>query len=434
LRSASYATDPCPHGAGNGDGLCAMDAMVSNDIVPETIAVLETLPLSVALLRDDGSLYYANAPARSLATVVHDDPDLGLAKLVANPPWLSSNPEPPSEGCEDCLNCYGMDGLPLCVVRQWRICGNTSLLSVTIRPARTSDPGQLSLHPTSAGATDTLSSEQHRMFQADKLATVGQLAAGMAHEINNPICYVQSNMGAFRDYLNKLFGLLELSDDLLRDTRMTAEERARAMETRKQAVDFAMIVEDLPALLEESREGVDRIRKIVQNLRDFSRSDATEAFQLFDVHRALTTALDLVRSLSGKHLGFATHFDALPLIECNPTELSQVFMNILVNATQAVGADGRIEITTRKLDANRVQVDISDNGCGIDEHVLVHIFEPFFTTKGVGSGTGLGLSITFGIVKKHGGDIAVRSAVAKGSLFQITLPVKQPLATIASAA
>jgi signal transduction histidine kinase len=107
-------------------------------------------------------------------------------------------------------------------------------------------------------------------------------------------------------------------------------------------------------------------------------------------------------------------------------------MNILVNATQAVDADGRIEIATRKLDANRVQVDISDNGCGMDEHVLSHIFEPFFTTKGVGSGTGLGLSITFGIVKKHGGDIAVRSAMGKGSLFQITLPVKQPLATIAS--
>jgi signal transduction histidine kinase len=411
-----------------------MDAGVSNEVVPETIAVLETLPLSVALLREDGSLYYANAPARGLATVIHDDPDTGLAKLVANPPWLSPNPDPPSEGCEDCLNCYGMDGLPLCVVRQWRTCGNTNLLSVTIRPARTSDPGQLGLHPASARSTDALSSEQHRMFQADKLATVGQLAAGMAHEINNPICYVQSNMGTFRDYLNKLFGLLELGHDLLRDTRMTAEERVRAMETRKRAVDFAMIVDDLPALLEESREGVDRIRKIVQNLRDFSRSDATEAFQLFDVHRAITTALDLVRSLSGKHLGFATHFDALPLIECNPTELSQVFMNILVNATQAVGADGRIEITTRKLGADRVQVDISDNGCGIDEHVLGHIFEPFFTTKGVGSGTGLGLSITFGIVQKHCGDIAVRSAVAKGSLFQITLPVKQPLAAIAAAA
>ncbi|HVX04013.1 MAG TPA: ATP-binding protein, partial [Rhodanobacteraceae bacterium] len=359
------------------------------------------------------------------------DPELGLARLVANPPWLSSNPDPPSEGCEDCLNCYGMDGLPLCVVRQWRTCGNTSLLSVTIRPARTSDPGQLGLHPTSAGTAGALSSEQHRMLQADKLATVGQLAAGMAHEINNPICYVQSNMGTFRDYVNKLFGLLELSDDLLRDTRMTAEERVRAMETRKHAVDFPMIVEDLPSLLEESREGVDRIRKIVQNLRDFSRSDSTEAFQLFDVHRALTTALELVRSLSGKHLGFVTHFDALPLIECNPTELGQVFMNILVNATQAVGADGRIGITTRKLDANRVQIDISDNGCGIDEHVLGHIFEPFFTTKDVGSGTGLGLSITFGIVKKHGGEIAVRSAVGKGSLFQITLPVKQPVPVIA---
>jgi signal transduction histidine kinase len=412
----------------------AMDAMVPNNVVPETIAVLETLPLSVVLLRDDGSTYYANAPARNLATVIHDDPNLGLAKLVANPPWLSSNPDPPSEGCEDCLNCYGMDGLPLCVVRQWRTCGDTSLLSVTIRPARTSSPSDIGLHPTSTAGADALSSEQHRMLQADKLATVGQLAAGMAHEINNPICYVQSNMGAFRDYLNKLFGLLELSDDLLRDTRMSAEERAHAMEARKQAVDFAMIVEDLPALLEESREGVDRIRKIVQNLRDFSRSDTTEAFQLFDVHRALTTALDLVRSLSGKHLSFATHFESLPLIECNPTELSQVFMNILVNATQAVGTGGRIEITTRKPDGNCVQVDISDNGCGMDEHVLGHIFEPFFTTKGVGSGTGLGLSITFGIVKKHGGDIAVRSSVAKGSLFQITLPVKQPLAPTVSPA
>jgi two-component system NtrC family sensor kinase len=99
-----------------------------------------------------------------------------------------------------------------------------------------------------------------------------------------------------------------------------------------------------------------------------------------------------------------------------------------------VGADGRIEVSTRKLDTNRVQVDISDNGCGMDEHVLGHIFEPFFTTKGVGSGTGLGLSITFGIVKKHGGDIAVRSSVAKGSLFQITLPVKQPLVPTASPA
>lgn len=409
-----------------------MDAMVTNDVVPETIAVLETLPLSVVLLRDDVSVYYANAPARSLATIIHDDLSLGLAKLVANPPWLSSNPDPPSEGCEDCLNCYGMDGLPLCVVRQWRTCGDTSLLSVTIRPARTSGPDRLDA--TSAKTAEALSSEQHRMLQADKLATVGQLAAGMAHEINNPICYVQSNMGAFRDYLNKLFGLLELSDDLLRDTRMSAEERAHAMEVRKQAVDFPMIVEDLPALLEESREGVDRIRKIVQNLRDFSRSDATEAFQLFDVHRALTTALDLVRSLSSKYLSFVTHFESLPLIECNPTELSQVFMNILVNATQAVGADGRIEVSTRKLDTNRVQVDISDNGCGMDEHVLGHIFEPFFTTKGVGSGTGLGLSITFGIVKKHGGDIAVRSSVAKGSLFQITLPVKQPLAPTASPA
>lgn len=406
--------------------------MVINNASPETVAVLETLPLSVALLRDDGSLYFANAAARGLASVVDDDASVGLAKLIANPPWLKSNPDPPSEGCEDNLNCSGFDGVPLCVVRQWRVCDSTSLLSVTIRPAHTDSRDQIDRRPASATPANTSSSDRHRMLQADKLATVGQLAAGMAHEINNPVCYVQSNMGTFRDYLNKLFGLFELGDDLLRDTRMSAEERSRAMEMRKQAVDFDMIVQDLPALLEESREGVDRIRRIVQNLRDFSRTDATEAFQLFDVHRAITTALDLVRSLAGKRLNFVTHFDPLPLIECSPTELGQVFMNILVNATQAVGPNGRIEITTRKLGTDQVQVDISDDGCGMDEHVIGHMFEPFFTTKGVGSGTGLGLSITFGIVKKHGGDIAVRSAVGKGSSFLITLPIKQPLTAIIS--
>lgn len=409
-----------------------MDAMVINTTAPETAAVLETLPFSVALLREDGSLYFANAAARSLARVLDDDPSVGLAKLTANPPWLSWNPDPPSEGCEDNLNCDGADGVPLCVVRQWRTCDKTTLLSVTIRPASAGNREQTVYGSAPARPVDALPSDRHRMLQADKLATVGQLAAGMAHEINNPICYVQSNMGAFRDYLNKLFGLFELGDDLLRDTRLSAEERTHAMEARKQAVDFDMIVQDLPALLEESREGVDRIRKIVQNLRDFSRTDATEALQLFDVHRAITTALDLVRSLAGKRISFITHFEPLPLIECSPTELGQVFMNILVNATQAVGAAGHIEITTRKIDANRVQVDISDDGCGMDGHVLGHIFEPFFTTKGVGSGTGLGLSITFGIVKKHGGDIAVRSAVGKGSLFQITLPVKPPLTTTTS--
>lgn len=412
-----------------------MSAIVASDITSDAAAVLETLPLSIAVVREDGSLCYANAPARYLALVVHDDPHVGLARLVKNPPWLNSTATPPSEDCEDFLSCDGTDGQPLCVARQWRNCGDTGLLSVTIRPARTDGEDQFARRAPSrkhGGAAPLDGPERRGMVQADKLATVGQLAAGMAHEINNPICYVQSNMGTLRDYMNKLLGLLELADDLLRDPRLTAEERQTAMEVRKRSIDFPMMVQDLPELLEESREGVERIRKIVQNLRDFSRTDSTEAYQLFDVHRALTTTLEIVRSLGGKHLDFVTQFQPLPLIECNPTQLSQVFMNILVNATQAVGVDGCIEVRTRAPEKDRVQIEISDNGCGMDEHVLSHIFEPFYTTKGVSSGTGLGLSITFGLVKKHGGDITVRSAVGKGSLFQITLPVKHPLATAVS--
>ncbi len=406
-----------------------MSAVISKDVETETAAVLETLPLAIALLREDGSLCYANAPARHLSTVVNDDPRLGLVKLTGSPPPLDIGVPSAYQGCEDRLDCDGTDGLPLSVMRQWRYCGETGLFSVTIRPASRKAGNASTARQEQARPGHASSSERQGMLQADRLATVGQLAAGMAHEINNPICYVQSNMGTFRDYLNKLFGLLELGDDLLRDASLTTDERLRAMEARKQAIDFPMIVEDLPALLEESREGIDRIRQIVQNLRDFSRTDPTEAFQLFDVHRVLNTTLAIVQRLGGKHVAFSVEFEALPLIECNPTELSQVFLNILVNASQAVGSDGRIEVRTRALGNTQVQVDISDNGCGMDENVLAHIFEPFFTTKGVGSGTGLGLSISFGIVQKHGGHIVARSESGKGSLFQITLPVKQSQST-----
>jgi len=183
----------------------------------------------------------------------------------------------------------------------------------------------------------------------------------------------------------------------------------------------------LPAFLPEG-EGVERIRQIVQNLRDFSRVDTTQGFRLFDVHRAIETTLGIVRSLTGSAVRFATYFDELPLVECNPTELNQVLMNILVNATQAVDQNGSVEIHTGR-GPHHVWIEIKDDGCGIEEHVLPRIFEPFFTTKDVGRGTGLGLSISYGIVRKHGGDITVRSRIGAGTVFLITLPVKQAGAT-----
>ncbi len=387
-------------------------------------AVLETLPVSVVVLDAHGAPCQANAPARRLASVVHSDINQGLKNLVANSPlFIPGESDIEHKDCEDRYECHAEDGRALGVIRQWRVAGAAGNTSCTLRPIRAEDKAE----SAQASALDGKStSERQSMIHAEKLATVGQLAAGMAHEINNPICYVQSNLGTLGDYLNKLFGLIELSEQLLRDSSVDAGERLQSFEQRKQADDYQLIAEDLPALLEESREGVERIRQIVQNLRDFSRMDPSENFRLFDIHRAIETTLEIVRSLSGGRVRFATYFQSLPLVECNPTELNQVFMNILVNASHAVDVDGAVEIHTSVLDGgNSISIRISDNGSGMDEATQARIFEPFFTTKEVGKGTGLGLSISYGIINKHGGRIGVESQVGQGTTFTITLPVRQ---------
>jgi len=393
------------------------------DAAFDAAAVLETLPVSVIVLDHSGVPCRANAPARRLASVVDADIETGLRSLVAQSPVFDG--EGALHDCEDRFDCQVEGGRSLSVIRQWRVSQSGESVSVTLRPSRTEDAGPV--NGTQGSATgDGATRKQQSMIHAEKLATVGQLAAGMAHEINNPICYVQSNLGTLGDYLNKLFGLIELSDQLVRDGSLSSEERMQSLELRKQADDYQLIAEDLPALLEESREGVERIRQIVQNLRDFSRLDPTESFRLFDIHRAIETTLEIVRSLGGGRIRFTTYFEQLPLVECNPTELNQVLMNILVNATQAIGDDGVVEIHTNKLDdEDSVRIRISDNGCGMDEETRARIFEPFYTTKEVGKGTGLGLSISYGIIKKHAGRIEVESRIGQGTTFAITLPIRQ---------
>lgn len=395
-----------------------VEAVTQARVAADVAAVCESLPSAIAMIDADGALRYANGLARRLATAVYGDAERGLMQLTATARHGTRGPA--DAGYDDCMKCADSDGNPLVIARQWRSCGSAGMFTVTLQRACRTDVGSTPRESVAVAGAD--SSE---MMRADKLATVGQLAAGMAHEINNPICYVQSNLGTFRDYVNKLFGLLELSDDLSRDATLDAAARHEAFEARKHAIDFALIVEDLPALLEESREGLDRIRHIVQGLRDFSRNDTNTELRLLDVRRALDTTVDIVRSLSGRGLQCVTHHGLLPFIECNPTELNQVFMNILVNASQAIRTDGHIEVATRPLGKTQIQIDITDDGCGMSEATMSHIFEPFFTTKAIGKGTGLGLSISYSIVKKHGGNIVVRSAPDHGATFEITLPVKQ---------
>ncbi|HSE11745.1 MAG TPA: ATP-binding protein [Rudaea sp.] len=265
---------------------------------------------------------------------------------------------------------------------------------------------------------------QRQLLQADRLSTIGQLAAGVAHEINNPIGYVQSNLVTLSDYLTNLFRLLNVQDSALRQLRTAQPELLAQIEQVRQEIDFDFLARDLPTLLAESQEGISRVRKIIQDLREFSRAGHTESWTLADLHSGLDSTINIVWNELKYKVELVKHYGDIPPIECLPYQLNQVFMNILVNAGHAIEERGQITIQTH-ASGDYVYVEISDTGKGIAPEHLARVFEPFFTTKPVGKGTGLGLSISYGIVRKHSGEIDVRSEVGQGTMFVIKLPIRQ---------
>lgn len=265
---------------------------------------------------------------------------------------------------------------------------------------------------------------QEQLLQSEKMASIGQLAAGVAHEINNPIGYVHSNLGTLQEYLRNLISLLDAYDRALRSDGDREAARAELDELRER-YDVDFVSQDLPELLAESREGIERVRKIVQDLKDFSYAGRGEAWSRVDIHKGLDSTLNIVWNEIKYKARLEKRYGELPEIECLPSELNQVFMNILVNAGQAIPDQGRITIETG-VDGEEVWIAIGDTGPGIPEADVPRIFDPFFTTKEVGSGTGLGLSISYGIVAKHHGRIEVDSRMGEGTTFRIVLPVRQP--------
>jgi len=268
-----------------------------------------------------------------------------------------------------------------------------------------------------------LKNAQEQAVQAEKLASIGQLAAGVAHEINNPIGYVSSNLVTLQGYLSNLLGLIEAYEGASvkhADDAMLAELR-----DARQRFEFDFLSGDVKQLISESREGVDRVRKIIHDLKDFSRRDRHESWVRADIHQGLESTLNIVSNQLKYKAQIVKTFADLPLVECLPSELNQVFLNILMNAGQAIKQQGIITVCTGYSDG-KVWVDIGDDGEGIPPEVLPRIFDPFFTTKPVGSGTGLGLSISYGIVAKHHGTIEVTSVPGQGTLMRIELPVEQP--------
>ncbi|MEQ4573711.1 ATP-binding protein [[Pseudomonas] boreopolis] len=269
-----------------------------------------------------------------------------------------------------------------------------------------------------------LNGAQDKLLQSEKMASIGQLAAGVAHEINNPIGYVHSNLGSLQEYLRSLFTLIEAYERALRapDPKALIPE----IDDIRNRADIDFITRDLPQLMAESREGIERVTRIVRDLKDFSYSDRSESWKLVDLHAGLESTINIIWNELKYKVTLERRYGELPLVECLPSELNQVYMNLLLNAGQAIAERGTITVATGKEGNDHVWIEFKDSGSGIPADLQQRIFDPFFTTKPVGSGTGLGLSISYGIINKHHGRIDVDSAPGQGATFRIVLPVRQP--------
>lgn len=257
----------------------------------------------------------------------------------------------------------------------------------------------------------TIDNAQRQLYQAEKLASVGQLAAGMAHEINNPIGFIRSNLVTARDYVAQLRPLLAAVQN-----SSDATVRQRAHES-----DLSFVVDDFTQLLVESLSGAERIARIVADLKAFSRVDV-EGRERIDLNDLIRRTCSVAASRLGKRIVVELHLGALPLFECNGAQLGQVLLNLLLNSAEAIKAQGCIRFISSVVN-EFIHIQVQDDGDGIPPEVVSRIFDPFFTTKEVGQGTGLGLTVSHDIVTAHGGQITVDTELGKGTTFTIRLPV-----------
>jgi PAS domain S-box-containing protein len=270
-----------------------------------------------------------------------------------------------------------------------------------------------------------LQEAQTQLLQSEKLASIGQLAAGVAHEINNPIGYVHSNLGTLENYIRDLFILIDRYEAA--EASFPSESPALGeLSELKGKLDLPYLREDIPQLMSESKEGISRVRKIIQDLKDFSRLDSSPDWQYANLHQGLDSTLNIVHNEIKYHADVVKEYGDIPNIECLPSQLNQVFMNLLVNAAHAIeGPHGTITVRSGvAVSGDEVWVEVADTGKGIPEEIRNRIFDPFFTTKAVGKGTGLGLSLAYGIIQKHHGRIEVESEVGQGTTFRISLPIQ----------
>jgi PAS domain S-box-containing protein len=265
---------------------------------------------------------------------------------------------------------------------------------------------------------------QSQLVQQEKMSSIGQLAAGVAHEINNPLGFITSNLNTLKKYVDRLQRFLLLQDAAI-EAMLTipsqVEKEVERLKAERAVLKIDFILKDAMHLIDESLDGSERVSSIVLDLKGFSRVDDVEE-KLSDINAGLESTINIVWNEIKYKATVHKEYGMLPQTKCNLGQLNQVFMNILLNAVQAIPEHGEMRIKTW-ADEGRIFIAISDTGSGIAPDKIGRIFEPFFTTKEVGKGTGLGLSIAYDIVKKHGGEIAVQSEIGKGTTFTISIPV-----------
>jgi signal transduction histidine kinase len=275
---------------------------------------------------------------------------------------------------------------------------------------------------------------QAALLQTEQLASLGRLAAGVAHEINNPISYIVNNLAVLRRDVQSAFVVLDKYARARAVLSQVAPELAAETARLEEDMDLPYLRENMGRIFDSSAEGLQRIRAIVQNLRDFARLDEAE-YKEVDLNAALkSTCSAFGHQLGEKALRLETDLRDLPPVACHPGKINQVFQNILLNAIQASPHEGLIAVRTYPDRQDSVLVEIEDHGEGISPEHLGHIFEPFFTTKPVGAGAGLGLSVSYGIIRDHGGSLEAVSSLGRGSLLRIRLPLRPPETALSSAA
>jgi len=298
-----------------------------------------------------------------------------------------------------------------------------ALVDERSRQLRDANAGLAEKNAALEEAMTELSSAQQMLVHREKMASIGVLAAGVAHEINNPVGFVQSNLNSLRRYAARLeeFTRAVIDDGAGGGLESDGGERSEQLTRLRKKLKIDFILEDLDGLIEQSLQGTQRIRKIVSDLRSFSREDQDEPGPV-ELNAVLQSVLEMAHNELKYKAEVIREFQPVPVLQGLPGRLSQVFLNLLINASQAIERDGRITVSTRH-EGDQVRVDIRDNGVGMDEQTMRHVFEPFFTTKAVGQGTGLGLHLAYGIVENHGGSIEVQSEVGVGTCFSVSLPV-----------